>query len=83
MRVSGAQNHQSTVQILTSYVSVLGYFPQDFRSIIDAIESKTLQPEKMITSKIRIDRLVEDGFTPLVDEKDKHVKILVDLTSSH
>jgi hypothetical protein len=36
----------------------------------------------MITNKIRIDRLVEDGFTPLVEEKDKHVKILVDLTPS-
>jgi hypothetical protein len=36
----------------------------------------------MITSKIKIDRLVEDGFTLLVEEKDTHVKILVDLTPS-
>jgi len=33
----------------------------------------------MITSKIKIDRVVEDGFMPLIHEKDKHVKILVDL----
>ena len=29
--------------------------------------------------KGRIDRVAEDGFAPLINEKDKHVKILVDL----
>ena len=38
-----------------------------------------MKPEKMITSKIKIDRIAEDGFKPLIEEKDKHVKILVDL----
>ncbi|KAL2402460.1 hypothetical protein ABEF95_000029, partial [Exophiala dermatitidis] len=38
----------------------------------------SLKPEKMITRKIHIDRVVEDGFRALIDEKDKHVKILVD-----
>jgi hypothetical protein len=47
--------------------------------VIEALRSGALKPEKMITSKIRIDRIAEDGFKPLIEEKDKHVKILVDL----
>lgn len=43
------------------------------------MKTGALKPEKMITSKIRIDRVAEDGFAPLINEKDKHVKILVDL----
>jgi threonine dehydrogenase-like Zn-dependent dehydrogenase len=58
---------------------VLGYQIQDYESVIEALRSGALKPEKMITSKIRIDRIAEDGFEPLVNEKDKHVKILVDL----
>lgn len=34
----------------------------------------------MITSKIRMDEVVENGFKPLIFEKDKHVKILVDVS---
>lgn len=48
--------------------------------MIDALDKGALQPEKMITGKIAIDRVVEDGFNPLINEKEKHVKILVDLS---
>ncbi len=58
---------------------MLGYQNKDYEGVIAALKSGALQPEKMITSKIRIDRVAEDGFRPLIDEKDKHVKILVDL----
>lgn len=47
--------------------------------MIEALRSGALKPEKMITGKIRIDRIAEDGFKPLMEQKDKHVKILVDL----
>ena len=49
--------------------------------MIKALREGKLKPEKMITSKIRMDRIAEDGFTPLIEEKDKHVKILVDLAA--
>ena len=39
----------------------------------------SLNPGSMITSKIKMEDLVEEGFMPLIKEKDKHVKILVDL----
>lgn len=58
---------------------MLGYQRQDYVGVIEALRSGALKPEKMITSKIRIDRIVEDGFKPLIEEKDKYVKILVDL----
>jgi hypothetical protein len=33
----------------------------------------------MITSKIPMDLVAEKGFRALINEKDKHVKILVDI----
>ncbi|RMZ80614.1 hypothetical protein DV738_g2565, partial [Chaetothyriales sp. CBS 135597] len=62
------------------YKAVLGYLPQDFHGVIEAIAEGKLKPADMITSKIAVDRVVEDGFTPLIKEKDKHVKILVDMS---
>jgi len=35
----------------------------------------------MITSKIKLDDLVEGGFKALIHQKEKHVKILVDMTA--
>lgn len=48
--------------------------------MIEALGSGSMKPEKMITGKIAIDRIVEDGYLPLINEKEKHVKILVDLS---
>jgi len=61
------------------YLAVLGYLGQDFQGVIKALGDGSLRPRKMITSKIRIDRVYEDGFKALMEEKDNHVKILVDL----
>lgn len=61
-------------------LSVLGYLQKDYQGVIDALGSGALKPAKMITSKIAIDRVVEDGFEPLIHQKEKHVKILVDLS---
>lgn len=59
---------------------MLGYRRDDYQGVIDALAEGALKPEKMITGKIAIDRVVEDGFDPLINEKEKHVKILVDLS---
>lgn len=61
------------------YVAVLGYQHADFQAVIKAIAEGKLKPKRMITSKIAIDDLVAKGIWALVKEKDKHVKILVDL----
>ncbi|KAK5552468.1 hypothetical protein LTR46_009515 [Exophiala xenobiotica] len=51
---------------------------KDFAGVIDALADGHLKPQRMITGKIKIDRVPEDGYRPLIEEKDKHVKILVD-----
>lgn len=35
----------------------------------------------MITSKIRMDEVVEKGFRALINGRDKHMKILVDVSA--
>jgi hypothetical protein len=35
----------------------------------------------MITSKIRMEDVEEKGFRALIEERDKHVKILVDISA--
>ncbi len=46
---------------------VLGYQRKDYQGVIKALAEGSMQPEKMITGKIHIDRVVEDGFTPLIN----------------
>lgn len=52
-----------------------GYQRKDFEGVIAALADGSLKPDAMITSKIRMDRLVQEGYTPLIKEKDKHVCI--------
>lgn len=61
------------------YQAVLGYQRKDFVGVIDAIGSGKIKPEKMITSRIAMENLAEKGYMPLIHEKDRHVKILVDV----
>lgn len=63
------------------YVAVLGYQRKDFQAVVDALASGKLKPQKMITSRIKMEDLVEKGIWALVKEKDKHVKILVDVNA--
>lgn len=41
---------------------MLGYLQKDFAGVIKALEEGKLKPVKMITSKIKVDRVVEDGY---------------------
>ncbi|KAI8630365.1 GroES-like protein [Xylariaceae sp. FL1651] len=63
------------------YIGCLTYQLADFGHVINALREERLNPESMITRKISIDRIVEDGFNALISEKDKHVKIMVDLSA--
>jgi len=38
-----------------------------------------LTPEKMITSRISLENLVEGGIKALINDKESHVKILVEM----
>jgi (R,R)-butanediol dehydrogenase/meso-butanediol dehydrogenase/diacetyl reductase len=39
-----------------------------------------LKPEKMITARIALDDLVEEGYGALQGEKEKYVKVLIDMS---
>lgn len=65
-----------------SLKSVLGYQKKDYEGVLDALGKGTLKPKAMITGKIKMNKLVDDGYMPLIHEKDKHVKILVDMKAS-
>ncbi len=38
-----------------------------------------IKPAGMITAKIKMNEIVEKGFVALTEDKDNHVKILVDV----
>jgi len=53
------------------------YQAGDFQSVLDAISRGDMKPEGMITKKIKLDEVVEEGFHALINDKDNQVKILV------
>lgn len=61
------------------YTAVLGYQKKDVQAVIDQIAAGNLKPRKMITSKIQLEDLVEGGIKALINDKESHVKILVEV----
>lgn len=80
-----------------AYMGIACYALGDFEQVIDAISTGKnfaqnmdctltkigkLTPEAMITRKIKLDEVEEKGFKALINDKDNHVKILVDIGAS-
>lgn len=65
---------------LTLLLLVATYYLGDFEAVIEAISSGRMKPEGMITKKVAMDKVADEGFKTLIEDKDNHVKILVDLT---
>ncbi|KAI5456028.1 chaperonin 10-like protein [Mariannaea sp. PMI_226] len=63
----------------SSYKSVLGYQREDYQAVIENMRTGAIQPNGMITRKIKLENLVEDGIKTLIHDKNNHVKILVDI----
>lgn len=68
--------NSSADQLLTVATYQLG----DFEAVIDAISSGRMTPEAMITKKVPMNKVVDEGFKTLIEDKDNHVKILIDMT---
>ncbi|KAK5078034.1 hypothetical protein LTR64_003562 [Lithohypha guttulata] len=62
-----------------AYMGVATYALGDFEQVLEAISSGRMKPEGMITKKIAMDKIAEEGFKALIEDKDNQVKILVDL----
>ncbi|KAF4461203.1 hypothetical protein FALBO_12002 [Fusarium albosuccineum] len=65
----------------SSYKSVLGYNPEDFKAVIENLGTGAIQPSKMVTRKIKLENIVEDGIKALITDKDNQVKVLVDVNA--
>jgi (R,R)-butanediol dehydrogenase / meso-butanediol dehydrogenase / diacetyl reductase len=66
--------------IVLSELDVRGticYTPQDFADTIAMLRDGRIETEGIITERIPLSDVVEQGFEELVDHKDRHVKILV------
>lgn len=48
--------------------------------MIEAISTGKIKPVDMITKKVAMDKVADQGFKTLIEDKDSHVKILVDMT---
>ena len=60
------------------YVGVATYVKSDLEEVIQAISNGSLDMcPKMITKRIEIDQVLDEGFKTLINDKDNQVKILV------
>ncbi|KAF2262382.1 sorbitol dehydrogenase [Lojkania enalia] len=62
-----------------SYMGVATYQIGDFQEVIDAISSGGMNPHEMITQRIKLTEVEENGFKTLIHDKDNQVKILVEV----
>lgn len=60
------------------YVGVATYMAGDFDEVLAALSDGRLDmSSKMITKRIELDQVLEEGFKTLINDRDNHVKILV------
>lgn len=67
---------------INSITIVATYELGDFEAVIEAISAGKMKPEGMITKKVAMDKVAEEGFKTLIEDKDNHVKVLVDMTQA-
>lgn len=60
------------------YIGVATYQEGDFQAVLDAISSGKMKPDAMITKRIKLTEVVEEGFLALINDKENQVKILVE-----
>jgi 2-desacetyl-2-hydroxyethyl bacteriochlorophyllide A dehydrogenase len=65
-----------------SYMGVATFSLGDFEAVIEAISQGKIKPAGMITKKIKLDEVEAEGFHTLINDKENHVKILVDVGAS-
>ncbi|KAF2120990.1 alcohol dehydrogenase [Lophiotrema nucula] len=59
------------------YMGGLCYTGEDFAMVVEALASGALPAEDLITSVVPLSKAVEGAFEELINNKDSHVKILV------
>ena len=55
----------------------IGYFDGEFDAVIDLLATGQLDPSPLITHRLELERIVDDGFEQLIRDRDACVKVLV------
>jgi (R,R)-butanediol dehydrogenase/meso-butanediol dehydrogenase/diacetyl reductase len=55
----------------------IGYFDGEFEAVIDLLATGQLDPSPLITHRLELERIVDDGFEQLIRDRDACVKVLV------
>ncbi|KAH8173588.1 alcohol dehydrogenase groES-like domain-containing protein [Sarocladium implicatum] len=66
----------------STFKSVLGYQKEDFQAVVENLGTGAIKPADMITRKIKLENVVDEGIKALIHDKNNQVKILVDVNSS-
>lgn len=61
------------------YMGIATYTFEDFRAVLECLEDGRIKPEAMISKKVKLKDCIEEGFETLMKEKDKLVKVLVEI----
>lgn len=76
------EDFRAVIEAVASGKSVRPCLEVFCEPLADAVLSEgEISPRPMITSKIRMDEVAEKGFRALINERDKHVKIVVDISA--
>ncbi|KAJ5178839.1 alcohol dehydrogenase [Penicillium capsulatum] len=62
-----------------NYMGAALYDEVSFKNVIEALSHGQLNPERMITAKIKLSEAVDKGFQELIDHRDQHCKLLIDV----
>lgn len=55
----------------------ISYTLEDFHDVLELLASRAIPAEKMISSVVPLANIIEGGFQELINNKAKHVKILI------
>ena len=60
--------------------AVLGFNDKDYKGVVETLKDGKMKSEAMITARIALGDLVEHGYGLLSGQKEKHVKVLIDMS---
>jgi threonine dehydrogenase-like Zn-dependent dehydrogenase len=66
-----------TVMLVPDDTVLSEHSPQDFADTIAMLQDGSMATEGIIAERIELDDVVRGAFDELVDDQDRHVKILV------
>lgn len=53
------------------------YLPSDFTAVLDILRDGSFDAESLITAVVPLSKVVEGGFQELINNRDAHIKILI------